>query len=168
MNTILAQVDFVAFCRRCSTTGTMLNFTHELRLRSNVIIIIATAVGGLENSECKARIPIMGCLIPISHTNISHILVWCKATTLPLSAHLSSVEMESQRGQKAQGVTAGAQSHGKWQITTLMSAIYHLFPIFSLPFSHFRSFFPLSSTFSSKWHDYLVFYYNKSAVDQND
>lgn len=52
--------------------------------------------------------------------------------------------MESQRGQKAQGVTAGAQSHGKWQITTLMSAIYHLFPVFSLPFSCFQPFFPLS------------------------
>lgn len=90
------------------------------------------------------------------------------ATTLPLSTHLSSVEMESQRGQKAQGVTAGAQSHGKWQITTLMSAIYHLFPLFSLPFSHTHSFFLLALTFSSKWHDYIEFYYNKPAVDQDD
>lgn len=105
----------------------------------------------------------MECLIPISRTNISHILVWCKATMLPLSAHLSSVAMESQRGQKAQGVTAGAQSHGKWQITTLMSAIHHLFPLFSLHFSHSHSFFPLSSNFSSKLHDYHEFHYNKPA-----
>lgn len=139
---------------------TGLNFTHELRLRSIFRCLL------LLFPKCKARSSIIGQLnSDFTHTHLSYIPIWCRATSLPLSAHLSSVEMESQRGQKAQGVTAGAQSHGKWQITTLMSAIYHLFPLFSLPFPHSCSFFPLSSTFCSIFHDYLKFYYNKPSSE---
>ncbi len=55
------------------------------------------------------------------------------AAALYLSIHLAGEETASQRGQKAQEETAGAQSDGKWQITALMRAIHHFSQTLSLP-----------------------------------